>query len=252
MAHRFLRHAMANGIFALSSPDAIRHTAASRLMVTDPDFFAAVGLECSELGPASARMMDALAKYGESGEQNETAFSLTNGTDLGIYQFLAQHPERARCFGAAMRYFTKDEGWNLRHIVAGFDWTSIDYPGAIVADMGGGQGSVSQALAKATKNIKFVVLDLPGTVEQGRAALPKELDGRIEFVAHDFFTEQKTLTKTPEVYLFRWIFHNWSEGYCVKILQNLIPSLNKGTRVIVYEHVLSEEPVTRFTEKMSL
>ena len=251
MVRRFLRHAMANRIFAQSSHNEVRHTAASRLMVTDPDFFDAVGLQVEELGPTSARMFDALAKYGDSGEQNETAFSLANGTDLGIYQFLGQHPDRARRFGAGMRFLTKDKGWHLKHLVAGFDWASIDRPGATVVDMGGGQGSVSQVLAKATKNVKFLVLDLPGTVEQGRAALPKEYDGRIEFIAHDFFAEQ-TLKKAPYTYFFRWIFHNWSDGYCVKILRNLIPSLDDGARVLIYEFVLNDEPDTRATEKTGL
>lgn len=244
---------MANRVFAQSSANQIRHTAASRLMVTDPDFFDAVGLQTAELGPASARIFDAISKYGDSGEPNETAFSLANNTDLDFYRFLGQNPERARRFGAGMRFFTKDEGWNLKHLVAGFDWASIDYPGATIVDMGGGYGSVSQALAKATKHAKFVVLDLPGTVEQGRAALPKEYDGRIEFMAHDFFTEQpQAFKKTPTIYFFRWIFHNWSDGYCVKILRNLIPSLDDGTRVLIYEHVLKDDPWTSLSEKRGL
>lgn len=107
-------------------------------MVTDPDFFDPIGLETSELGPSAGRVIDAVSKYGDSGEQNETAFSLANGTDIGIYQFLGQNPERARRFGAGMRFFTKDEGWDLKHPVAGFDWTSIDYPDTTVVDMGGG------------------------------------------------------------------------------------------------------------------
>lgn len=251
MTRRFLRHAIANRVFAQSSPDQVRHTAASRLMVTDPDFFDAVGLQTSDLGPTSASIFDALSKYGDSGEPNETAFSLANGTDLGIYQILGQSPERARRFGAGMRFFTKDEGWNLKHLVAGFNWASIDYPGATIVDVGGGQGSVSQALAKATQNVKFVVLDLPGTVEQGKAALPKEFDGRIEFMAHDFFTEQ-AVKKAPEMYLFRWIFHNWSDGYCIKILRSLIPSLSDDTRVVIYEYVIDDEPETSLTKKMGL
>ncbi len=242
---------MANRVFTQSSPDAVCHTAASRLMVTDPDFFDALGLETSELGPTSGRIIDALSKYGDSGEPNETAFSLANDTPLNIYQFLGQNPERACRFGAGMRFFTKDEGWNVKHLVAGFDWASIDHPGGTVIDMGGGQGSVSQVLAKATKNIKFVVFDLPGTVEQGRAALPKEYDGRIEFKAHDFFTAQAPQI-APQAYLFRWIFHNWNDDYCVKILQNLLPSLSDGTRILIYEYVLSEDPETRVTEKMGL
>ena len=250
ITRRFLRHAIANHIFAQSSPNEVCHTAASRLMVTDPDFFDAVGLETSELGPTSASFIDALKIYGESSEQNETAFSLANGTNSSIYQFLSQNPERARRFGAAMRFFTKDEGWNLAHLVTSFDWASIDYPGATVVDMGGGQGSVSQVLAKATKNVRFIVLDLPGTVEQGRAALSKEYEGRIEFMAHDFFTEQ-TLEKAPEVYFFRWILHNWSDDYCVKILRKLIPSLEEGTRILIYEVVMNDEPETSVTGKMA-
>ena len=251
MTRRFVRHAITNRVFAQSSPNHVRHTAASRLMVTDRDFFDAVGLETSELGPTSASIFDALSKYGDSGEPNETAFSLANGTDLGIYQILGQSPERARRFGAGMRFLTKDEGWNLIHLVAGFNWASIYYPGATVVDVGGGQGSVSQALAKATQYVHFVVLDLPGTVDQGKAALPKEFDGRIEFMAHDFFTEQ-AVNNAPKVYLFRWILHNWSDGYCVKILRSLVPSLSGDTRVVIYEYVLNDEPETRLTEKMGL
>ena len=252
MARRFVRHAMANRIFAESAPNEVRHTAASRLMITDPDFFDAVGLETSELASAAGHIVDAFRKYGDSDEQNETGFNMANNTDLGIYQFLAQHPDRARRFGAAMRYWTRDGGWNLKHVVAGFDWASIDYPGATVADMGGGVGSVSQALAKATQNIKFVVLDLPSTVQNGRTTLPKEFEGRINYVAHDFFTEQKVLEKVPDAYLFRWIFHNWGDKYCIKILQNLRPSLRNGTRIIIYEDVLSDEPAKNLTDKAGL
>lgn len=251
MARRFLRHAMANHIFAESAPNKVRHTAASQLMVTDPDFFDAVGLETTEFGPASGSVIDAFSKYGDSGEPNENAYSLANGTDLSFYQFLAQHPERARRFGAAMRFFTKGEGWNSKHLVAGFDWASIDYLGATVVDMGGGQGGVSQVLARATQHLKFIVRDLPGTVEQGRAALPKQYEGRIEFMAHDIVAEQ-TLQKAPNVYLFRFIFHNWSDGYSVKILRNLIPSLDDGTRILIYEVVLSDDPETRITEKLGV
>lgn len=63
--------------------------------------------------------------------------------------------------------------------------------------------------------MKFIVQDLPGTVEQGRKALPSDLEGRVEFVAHDFFTGQTQ--KGPSFYLFRWIMHNWSSPYCVKV-----------------------------------
>ena len=248
LVRRFMRHAMGNHIFAEVSPDAVRHTAASRLMNTDPGFFDAVGLETSELAPAASKVIEAIKRYGDSGEQNESAFSLANESTLSIFQILGQHPERARRFGSGMRFFTKDGSWDLKHLYSGFDWKSVDHSGTTVVDMGGGIGSVSQFLARSTQHIKFIVQDLPGTVEQGRASLPEEFRGRIEFVAHDFFTEQRLAS--PDIYLFRWIMHNWSDPYCIKILRNLSSTMSKGSRILIYEYVLEDAPETQLTEKM--
>ena len=210
----------------------------------------AVGLLTTELAPASARMADALAKWGNSGEPNQTAYSLQNDTCLSTYQFLSRHPDRARRFGAGMRYFTKDEGWNLKYLLMAFDWAAIDRPGSVVIDVGGGHGSVSQFLARETAHIHFIVQDLPNTVEQGRNFLPDELKTRVEFEAHDFFKEQ--VLRDVDVFLLRWIMHNWSDGYCVQILRNLVPAMKRGGTVVIFEFVLEEKPETRYTERMGL
>jgi hypothetical protein len=57
---------------------------------------------------------------------------------------------------------------------------------------------------------------------------------RVSFMSHDFFTPQ---TVVADVYLLRWILHNWSDKYCVRILRALIPALKPGARVIVNEDV---------------
>ena len=80
-------------------------------------------------------------------------------------------------------------------------------------NVGGGYGQVSQFLARNTSHLHFIVQDLPGTVETARAQLPQDVQGRVEFVAHDFFTEQ-TL-RGVNVFLLRWIHHNWSDKYCI-------------------------------------
>jgi hypothetical protein len=53
-------------------------------------------------------------------------------------------------------------------------------------------------------------------------------------MAHDFFTPQ---TVVADVYLLRWILHNWSDKYCMRILRALIPALKPGARVVVNEDV---------------
>lgn len=43
-----------------------------------------------------------------------------------------------------------------------------------------------------------------------------------------------------DVYLLRWVMHDWSDKYCVKILQALVPALKKGARVLVNDICISE------------
>ena len=200
-----------------------------------------------EVDPCYNKIVDALAKYPDSGEPTETAYNLANDTTLPMYAFISQHPERARRFGSAMRWFTKGEVWDLKHLVSSYDWASLDRPGAVLVDVGGGEGGVAQVLARATQNLKIVVQDLPGTVEKGRELLPAGFQGRIDFEAHDFYTVQPL---SADAYFFRWIMHNYSDQVCVKILRSLIPALKEGARLLVYEIVMPDEPVQNYTQKI--
>lgn len=54
-------------------------------------------------------------------------------------------------------------------------------------------------------------------------------------MAHDFLTPQP---KEADVFLFRWIFHDWPDKYVIKILRNLVPVLKPGTRIVVNDGVM--------------
>ena len=55
------------------------------------------------------------------------------------------------------------------------------------------------------------------------------------FKEHDFFTTQTT---TADAYVLRNILHDWPDKSAVKILQNLIPAMKEGAKVILVETVL--------------
>ena len=97
---------------------------------------------------------------------------------------------------------------------------------------------MSIRLASSFRKLHCIVQDQAQVVDQGAATIPSDLLNRVSFMAHDFLTEQPV--KDADVYLFRWIFHNWSDRYSVKILRNLIPALKKGAMIVINDNVLPE------------
>jgi len=55
-----------------------------------------------------------------------------------------------------------------------------------------------------------------------------------------------------EVYYFRWIFHNWSDVYAIKILQNLVPALKPGAIILLNDGVLPEPGTVGGIEERSI
>lgn len=101
--------------------------------------------------------------------------------------------------------------------------------------VGGSQGFVCEALARKFPSMKFIVQDLEEVVHDAQGCVSPDVADRIDFMAHDFFQPQPV---TAEMYFLRWIFHNWPDKYCVKILQALIPALRPGAKVIISEAVM--------------
>jgi hypothetical protein len=78
--------------------------------------------------------------------------------------------------------------------------------------------------------------------------IPPELEGRITLTAHDFFTQ----TITADIYYCRWIFHNWSDVYAIKILKNLVPALKLGAKILINDGILPEPGTIGVIEEKSI
>lgn len=135
-----------------------------------------------------------------------------------------------------MSSFVNYPGHGPEYLIDGFSWSSIGK--GTVVDLGGSGGHISIALAQSFPDLKFVVQDLPRTIEAvDKTGIPENVVDRVEFMAHDFMTEQVV---EADIYLFRWIFHNWSDSSVVRILRQLISALKPGARVIINDYLLSE------------
>ena len=247
LVRRFVQHAIINRFFQEKSPGFVSHSAASLLLKQSEGMQDTVGFLLNDIAPSSIHVIEAMQRWPHSGEPTETGFNIAEQTSDPFYQHLARDAERSRRFGGGMRFMTQGSLYDIKHLIDGYDWGALDRPGGCVVDVGGGHGGVSQALARATKHLKFVVQDLEGTVAEGVKLLPPDLSGRVEFMAHDFFTQQPV--QHADIYFFRFILHNWSDKYAAQILEKLIPAMKNGSRVVIYEFLPDEVANTSWTQK---
>ncbi|KAI1501014.1 putative O-methyltransferase [Biscogniauxia marginata] len=252
---RILRQAMASHIFSEapgSPPGRVVHTAISRLLATDSDAFDSVGMIVHELAPICERLNDALRAQrdlpvDQRDEPTQAATAMVHGAGSTMFGVLGRDAARAARFGAGMRHFTRGVGWDVSHLVNEPVWAALDVPGAVLVDVGGSSGAVSCALAADTRHLRFVVQDLPDPAASGAGALPHALASRVAFEVHDFFEPQTR--RGVDAFLLRWVLHNWSDKYALRILRALVPGMKHGTRVIINEYVLVDGPETRLSRK---
>ena len=151
-----------------------------------------------------------------------------------------------------MSLFSSAPGMEPYRLFEAYPWASIKAAPAqplTLVDVGGSLGSVSIALAEQFPNLRCIVQDLKGIVEKAQAQeLSSDLKDRVEFMEHDFFTSQPVIA---DIYFFRWIFHDWSDKYCLQILQSLVPAMRPGSRVLINEFCIPEPGmISAYREKI--
>ncbi|KAI6378424.1 hypothetical protein MCOR25_002290 [Pyricularia grisea] len=204
---RMVRFAMTMFIFKEPQPGFVSHTSSSKLMATSSmREWMLLGTE--HFWPAAVKTVEALEKWPGSSEPNETGFSLSKNTDQSIYDIVSSDPALASRFATSMAVFAKRPGFDSSHVTAGYDWASL-------------AGT------------------FPQVVQGAESELPVELrDGcRISFMGHHMFHPQPV---SADAYLFRWIFHNWSDKHCVAVLRAHIPVMKPGARIIIMERIMPD------------
>ncbi|KAH6679301.1 putative O-methyltransferase [Halenospora varia] len=234
---RIIRYAISHHrVFKEVRKGIVAHSAASRRLAESERLQHVVGMTFDEVWPAEVKTVDALIQFNKNQAPNATGFALANNTNLTFYEFLSQHPERAKRFGGAM---SSAGTAGLQALADKFAWSSLP-AGAQVLDLGGSQGHVSAFLAESFPDLKFTVQDLPEVIADTKSTykIPTEVKDRVRLMGHDFFEPQPL--KDIDVVLIRYCFHNWSDEYCARILKNLIPGLKAGSKIVIQDHLMPE------------
>lgn len=146
-----------------------------------------------------------------------------------VFDYLEHHPESEKIFQAAMTSFS---GVFAPMLASGYDYK----PFKTICDVGGGHGTLLGHILKAAPGAKGILFDLPTVT----AAAPSTLTSlgvvdRVEVVGGDMF---HSVPSGVDCYIMKHIVHDWGHAECVKFLTHCSKGLNKGGRVLVFEHVV--------------
>ncbi|TGO45530.1 hypothetical protein BOTNAR_0659g00040 [Botryotinia narcissicola] len=139
---------------------------------------------------------------------------------------------RSQQMGKAMAFLKSRPSESVQRVLERFSWG--DAADGLVVDVGGAKGTGGIELLRFLPKLKCIVQDQPEVVRD--TTIPDDLQDRLSFMAYDFFQEQPV--KGADLYLICSVLHDWSDKYAARILQNLIPALKRGARILVCDRVL--------------
>ena len=149
-------------------------------------------------------------------QTGKTAFDKLYG--MPVFDFLQKHPEQAKIFDEAM------VGVHGRETAAMLD--AYDFSGIrVLADVGGGNGSVLTPVLKKHPAMRGILFDMPGVVERAKANIQAAgLADRCQVIGGSFF---ESVPAGADAYLMRHIIHDWDDEKATKILRNIHQAMGR-------------------------
>ncbi|KAI0466836.1 S-adenosyl-L-methionine-dependent methyltransferase [Xylaria cf. heliscus] len=245
---RVLQTAVAYRIFEEAEPEvSVRHNGVSALFALIPGIKDALSLLVEDNPNGALRFVESVQRFPGSGEPGHSALMMAEraGRGLsnekiedpskGLFDIISDDPARLTRFRNAMGMSTRAPGYAVEYFLDNVPWADPARCPRRIVDIGGAGGDLSKQILQRYPGVQSAVsTDLPEVV--ATAEIPAELKDRLSFKPYNFLTE--TMSYEADAYLFRHIFHDWSDQYAVKIFKNLAPGLKAGTRVWIYEVVL--------------
>jgi hypothetical protein len=146
-----------------------------------------------------------------------------------VWEYFGRHPEQGAQFGAAMRELTAID---LANLVRAYPWPERGR----VCDVAGGIGTLLAEILKARPQAEGVLIDAPEVLAEAEAFLTERgVFERVELSPGNFFGE---LNAEADVYLMKWILHDWSDAHCQDILRRVRATMPPGSRLVVIDQHL--------------
>jgi len=151
-----------------------------------------------------------------------------------VWEHFAEHPEEGARFGEAMRELTAID---LAALARAYPWPRD----GVICDVAGGIGTLLAAVLERRPGARGILLDAPEVLAEAEGFLGAcGVAGRVQRQPGDLFGE---LEAQADVYVLKWILHDWSDDACRGILGRLRATMPTGSRVVaIDQHLETNRP----------
>lgn len=190
--------------------------------------------------PASMRNWAMLADtigFGAHEPIQEVARTGRTGTEISYgmttMERVRADAQRAGRFDAAMSERTAAFAPG---IAATYDFSAM----RVIADIGGGQGTLLAAILRRHQHLRGILFDVADVTRRAGSVLREAgVADRCEIIAGDFFAG---VPKGADGYILANVLHDWDDDSAVQILQACRHAMGPSGRVLIAERLIPDDP----------
>jgi hypothetical protein len=219
---RLLRTLASGGIFARDEAGRYALTPLSQTLRRDtPDSVRAAVLWVSE--PMHYASCGDLAGTVTTGQP---AFERIFGRSY--FDYVANDPQAGPIWDEGMACFSGLEDGPIA--------SAYPFPtGAVVVDVGGGQGGFLAEVLKTDPSLTGMLFDTPAVITQPRLLAHAGVLDRCELIGGDFFA---SIPAGGDLYVFKRILHDWDDNTCVSLLKRCRDVIPANGRLLVIDAII--------------
>ena len=162
------------------------------------------------------------------------------------WEHMARNPNESAVFNAAMTNNTELEA---SAIASRYDFSQF----GVVADVGGGDGSLLATILTTNPSLQGILFDLPHVVAAASGTLERAgVTDRCKTVGGSFFD---AVPAGADVYVMKRVIHDWDDEQAIAILRSCRSVMVNGAKLLLIEQIIrpgnTPDPA-KFTDLMML
>jgi hypothetical protein len=123
----------------------------------------------------------------------------------------------------------------------------------VICDVGGGIGTLLAAILERLEGARGILVDAPEVLTEAESFLrSRGVVDRVERRAGDLFGE---IDARADIYVLKWILHDWSDDACRDILRRVRATMPAGSRIVAIDQHLERNrpnPISSITDLLML